>query len=201
MKRFLTWVLCLGDRIYNFCILHYRGVSAKGKVTIHGKIQIFGHGTIRIGTGVTINSCLSSNPIGGDTQTILSVKEGASLTIGENVGISNAAIVCHDSVSIGAGTLIGGSVKIYDTDFHSLDYRVRGDYEREEPVKKPVVIGENVFIGAHSIILKGVTIGDRSIIGAGSVVTKNIGPDEVWAGNPARRIRQGGDGRENSVGV
>ena len=201
MKRFLTLLLGLGDSIYNFCILHYRNVSTEGKVTIHGRVRIFGHGTIRIGKGVTINSCISSNPIGGDTQTVLSVKAGAALTIGENAGISNAAIVCHESVSIGAGTLIGGSVKIYDTDFHSLDYRIRGDYEREEPVKKPVVIGENVFIGAHSIILKGVTIGDSSIIGAGSVVTKNVGPDEVWAGNPARRIRQGGNGSADSVGV
>ena len=201
MKHFLTWLFGLGDRLYNFCILHYRGVSVDGKVTIHGKVRIFGQGAIRIGRGVTINSCLSSNPIGGDTQTVISVKAGAVLTIGENVGISNAAIVCHDNISIGAGTLIGGSVKIYDTDFHALDYRIRGDYEREEPVKKPVVIGENVFIGAHSILLKGVTIGDRSIIGAGSVVTKDVGPDEVWAGNPARRIRQGGNGSADSLGV
>ena len=51
-------------------------------------------------------------------------------------------------------------------------------------------IGEDVFIGAHSIILKGVTIGARSIVGAGSVVTKDIPADEVWAGNPAKCIRK-----------
>ena len=53
----------------------------------------------------------------------------------------------------------------------------------------PIVIEDDVWVGAHSIILKGVTIGARSIIGAGSVVTKNIPPDCVAAGNPCRVIK------------
>ena len=51
-------------------------------------------------------------------------------------------------------------------------------------------IEDNVFIGANCIILKGVKIGDRSIIGAGSVVTKNVPSDQIWAGNPAKFIRE-----------
>lgn len=47
-----------------------------------------------------------------------------------------------------------------------------------------------LFIGAHSIILKGVTIGECAIIGAGSVVTKDVGDDEIWGGNPAKCIRK-----------
>ena len=53
----------------------------------------------------------------------------------------------------------------------------------------PVVIGDNVFIGAKCIILKGVIIGENSIVGAGSVVTKSIPANQIWAGNPARFIR------------
>ena len=53
----------------------------------------------------------------------------------------------------------------------------------------PVHIGNNVFIGAGSIILPGITIGDNSIVGAGSVVTKDVAPESVVAGNPARLIR------------
>ena len=53
-----------------------------------------------------------------------------------------------------------------------------------------VTIEHDAFIGAGSIILKGVTIGACSVIGAGSVVTKNIPPNEIWAGNPAKFIRK-----------
>ena len=54
---------------------------------------------------------------------------------------------------------------------------------------KNVHLKKNVFIGAHSIILKGVTIGENSIIGAGSVVSKNIPPNQVWGGNPIKFIK------------
>ena len=189
MKRLITKIMALPNTWYNEMVLRYRHVQVEENLTIHGKIRIFGHGTIRVGKNVTINSCLSSNPIGGQTYTSLALKKDAVLTIGDRVGISNASIVCHDQVTIGARTLIGGSVKIYDTDFHALDHNTRGDYANEVAVTRPVTIGEDVFIGAHSIILKGVTIGDRSIVGAGSVVTKDIPADEVWGGNPARKIR------------
>ena len=53
----------------------------------------------------------------------------------------------------------------------------------------PIVIEDDVWVGAHSIIFKGVTIGARSIIGAGSVVTKSISADCVAAGNPCRVIK------------
>jgi len=57
--------------------------------------------------------------------------------------------------------------------------------------KKPVMVGNNVFIGANSVILKGVTIEDGAIIGAGSIVLEDthIGKGEVWAGNPAKKIK------------
>lgn len=65
---------------------------------------------------------------------------------------------------------------------------------RDEPAYKDVIkygkisIGDNCFIGANVTILPGVTIGPNSIVGAGSVVTKNVEPDSVYAGVPARRI-------------
>ena len=189
MKRLITRLLGIPGALYNAIILRYRHVECRGKLTIHGRIRIFGHGRIVVGNDVIINSCLSSNPIGGDTQMVISVKPEAELQIGDRVGISNAAIVCHEKITIGDRTIIGGGTKIYDSNFHSIDYRERGDYIHEIVITKPISIGEDVFIGAHSIILKGVTIGDRSIVAAGSVVTKDIPADEVWGGNPAKRIR------------
>lgn len=54
----------------------------------------------------------------------------------------------------------------------------------------PIRKGDEVFIGADVIILKGVSIGERSIIGAGSVVTKDVPPDKIWAGPPAKFVRK-----------
>lgn len=86
---------------------------------------------------------------------------------------------------------MGGGSKIYDTDFHSLDANDRLSFKKDMQNKKSakVTIGNNVLIGAGSIILKGVTIGDNSIIGAGSVVTKTIPANEIWGGNPAHFIK------------
>ena len=84
--------------------------------------------------------------------------------------------------------MIGGNVKIYDTDFHFVDHNRRINEDGSKTAE--VIIKEGAFIGAHSIILKGVTIGERSVIGAGSVVTKDIPSDELWAGNPVEFIRK-----------
>lgn len=79
---------------------------------------------------------------------------------------------------------------IYDTDFHSLDPTIRLSKTMDIISAKwgKVSIGNHVFIGAHTTILKGITIGDNSVIGACSVVTKNIPSNEIWAGNPAKYI-------------
>lgn len=55
--------------------------------------------------------------------------------------------------------------------------------------RAPVSIGERAFVGGHSILLKGVTVGPESVIGAGSVVTRSVPAGEIWAGNPASRVR------------
>jgi acetyltransferase-like isoleucine patch superfamily enzyme len=78
---------------------------------------------------------------------------------------------------------------IWDTDFHPLDYLARRKHDTSMIKTRPVVIGNDVFIGANSIILKGTTIGDRAIIGAGSVVSGNIPADQIWGGNPAKFIK------------
>ncbi len=74
-----------------------------------------------------------------------------------------------------------------------LQQTIAGDYPR--PEEKPVVIGNNVWVGDRSIILPGVTIGDGAVIGAGSVVTKDVPPFHIYGGNPARMIRKRFDDR------
>lgn len=92
-------------------------------------------------------------------------------------------------IQIGENVNIGSDCKIFDHDFHSIDYetRIHGDSEIKT---SPVHIDDGAFIGTNSIILKGVTVGKHSVVGAGSVVTKTIPDNEIWAGNPARFIRK-----------
>ena len=147
--------------------------------------------TIKIGKHFIINNGERYNSIGRQEKCVFSIRANAELSIGDYVGISSSTIFCNKEVSIGNNVKIGGNTCIYDTDFHSLDYEQRRTkYEDVTNTRsKAVRIGNDVFIGAHTTILKGVTIGDRSIVGAGSVVTKSIPSDEVWGGNPAVYIK------------
>lgn len=143
-----------------------------------------------IGNNFTMNNGIKGNPIGSYRRCTFFVDRNAELIIGDNVGISQTALICHKSIKIGNNVKIGGGVSIYDTDFHSLDPEIRKSKEDiKNRIEKAVVVKDNAFIGAHSIILKGVTIGKNSIIGAGSVVTKPVPDNQIWAGNPAKFIR------------
>lgn len=180
----------LFNNFYNSLVLNKERVQLSGDLKIRGRLYLKNKGHISFGTNVRINSSLSSNPIGGDNRAILIATSSGNIDIGNNVGFSNIAIVSTKKIKICDNVLIGGGVKIYDTDFHSLDYKQRLDREKEIAVSKDVLINENAFIGAHSIILKGSKIGKCSIIGAGSVVCGNIPDGEIWAGNPARFIKK-----------
>lgn len=153
-------------------------------------IMVARGGRMTIGNNFAMNNGITGNPIGCYDSCTFFVDKGASLRIGENVGISQAAIVCTKDVVIGNFVKIGGGVKIYDTDFHSLDPKIRASKDDVKHRKQSkVLIRDNAFIGAFSIILKGITIGENSIVGAGSVVSKSVPDNEIWAGNPAKFIK------------
>lgn len=118
-------------------------------------------------------------------QCYVSVGPNAKLTLGEGSYMNNGAqLFCADSIYIGDGTFIAQNVDIRDTDSHTLI---------GSPKTAPVYIGNHVWIGTKSIILKGVTIGDGAVIAAGSVVTHDVPPRTLVAGVPARIIRESVD--------
>lgn len=103
-----------------------------------------------------------------------------------NNGFSVVAEACE--ISFGEDCLVGHDVTIYDSDFHPLSPRDRLTNE-VAPKRAGVAIGNNVFIGSQSVILKGTDIGAGCVVAAGSVVSGTFPPAMLIGGNPARVIR------------
>lgn len=149
-------------------------------------------GAIVLGDNCKVNSRFGSNLIGGNGPTVLQCIGDGRICIGNHCGLSFVVISSRSEVRIGNHVQLGGNVRIFDHNYHSLNYEDRRDGQRDQMGIRsaPVCIGDDVFVGTNAIIIKGVSIGDRSIVGAGSVVVCNVPEDEVWGGNPARFIRK-----------
>lgn len=143
-----------------------------------------------IGSQLTIRTGLHDTEVGQVGSRVRVGPKGV-LRIGNRVGMSNVTIVCEESIEIGDDVFIGGGVQIFDTNFHSTEAGVRtsGRETRADVKTASVTIGNRVFLGANSIVCKGVSIGDEAVVAAGAVVAQSIPAGEVWAGNPARKVR------------
>lgn len=179
------------SRIRNWILIHHKHVSVGKNVKIEGTLSLYGKAkSFIIEDNVRIISCRKKNPLGGGTRTVFFFAPDAMITIGENSGISNSVFRIRKKLYIGKNVNIGGDCKFYDSDMHSVDYKDRISVPDLNVKNAPITIKDGVWIGAHSIVLKGVTIGERSVVAAGSVVTKSIPNDELWGGNPARFIKK-----------
>lgn len=189
------WRFFLGIINYICTSIHFvgNGVKYKNFATRGVPYVMVARGAkgMTIGKDFAMNNGISHNPIGMPQPCTFFVDRGCALTIGNNVGISQTALIAHADITIGNNVKIGGGTCIYTSDFHSLDANIRRTGEDMKYRKSlPVHIADDVFIGARCIILKGVTIGEYAIIGAGSVVTKDVPAGEIWAGNPAKFIKK-----------
>lgn len=121
----------------------------------------------------------------------LVVLRGGKLEIGDNSGLNGVMVYCSNQVIIGKNVKIGGGTRISDSNHHAIDYKIRRTSGDSKHVRTaPIIIEDDVFIGASCYIGKGLTIGARSIVAAGSVVIKSIPADEIWGGNPAQFIKK-----------
>ena len=109
---------------------------------------------------------------------------GLNIKLGKKIFI-NAGVKMQDQggITIGDGCLIGHNVA-----FATLDHGIEPD-KRGELLCAPIVVGNNVWIGSNSTILKGVTIGEGAIVEAGAVVTEDVAPMTIVGGVPAKKIK------------
>ena len=113
--------------------------------------------------------------------------EGAEIHIGKNTRIHGSCIHAFKRIIIGNDCLIAANCQIFDSNGHNSSPNER---RISNGTAKEIKIGDNVWIGANSIILPGVSIGANSIIAAGSVVNKSIPAEHIAGGNPAKLIKR-----------
>lgn len=112
---------------------------------------------------------------------------GENIYLGDHVYLNYLCVILDcNRVRIGNHVMIGPNVQIY-TAAHDLNAQAR---IQGWEVAKPITIDDNVWIGGAAILLPGVSIGRNAVVGAGAVVTRDVAPNTVVAGNPARVIRE-----------
>lgn len=169
-----------------------RGLDAGAGWRCYGLpiIQRHRQSEIRIGHRMELRSSPTSNPLGPNHPVIISARRpGATLSIGDDFGMTGGSLVCDQRISIGDRVWVGANAIITDTDFHPLDPEKR----QSQPMAAdtaPVTIEDDVFIGMNALVLKGVTIGAGSVVAAGCVVARDVPPRSVVVGNPARVVRE-----------
>jgi acetyltransferase-like isoleucine patch superfamily enzyme len=144
---------------------------------------------IVVGARCEFRSAVWSNFAGINHPCILAtLKDGATIRIGNDCGFSGVAIGAAQSVIIGDRVMVGANSSISDTDWHPVDPKRRA--AGEAGASLPVRIEDDVWLGANVVVLKGVTIGAGSTIAANSVVTKSIPPGVIAGGIPARPLKR-----------
>lgn len=119
---------------------------------------------------------------------IITYDRDVTIRIGSNGRLNGVGLMARRGITIGDNCILGSTLLV-DTDFHSLR-RDRATNPHAPVASAPIIIGDNVWLAGQTVVLKGVTIGANSVVGFRAVVTRDVPPDVIVAGNPARVVRQ-----------
>lgn len=193
LKRYFNFLYCNSIlRLKSYLLIKIWRISCGRCVKFVGQtiIRSYERDAIKIGNDCRFISGTKNNLVGLTNPTVICAAKGAKIEIGHNSGFSSVIIHACESIKLGNYLNIGGNVRIFDHDFHALEWEHRRPPQNGAAVRSsPVVVEDDVFIGTNAIILKGTHIGARSIVAAGSVVFGlKIPPDSMVKGNPAQIV-------------
>jgi len=166
-------------------------VELAGKVTILGSplIDIRKGSKLYLGNGVILTSRNRGYHLNiAAPVKLFADRPGAEIRIGDETRIAGSCIHAWRSIMIGKRCLIAGNCQIVDSNGHDLSFPNVENRLNTAGSSYPVVIEDDVWIGANSIVLPGVRIGRGAVIGANSVVSANVPPMVVARGNPAEVV-------------
>lgn len=173
------------------------GVRIRGKFLIKGKGKVtIGNHCVFVSFGYQLNQIVAQDPSAGVTignscffnATTLSIEGKGQIEVGDNAYFNGPFITATSSSITFKKQCLVSDARIVDTDFHSIEINRRNPDVKSKT--KPVFVGENVWIGSQSMILKGVTIGNNSVIGAMTVVRQSVPDNVVVIGNPQQIVKQ-----------
>ncbi len=166
----VAWLkLRMGNRVQfgrNFVTNHRLLIKGPGRVIFGDNVNTWSH---------------------AEKTVLITYAPEAVIIVGDNVRMSGAGLQAYRRISIGPRCMVSSTIMI-DTDFHNLDPILRHDPDAPVPCA-PITLEENVWVAGQSAVLKGVTIGKNSVVAFRAVVTKDVPPNVVVAGNPARIVK------------
>ncbi len=149
---------------------------------------------VKLGEGVKVYDFVNlyGCEIGDNTKvgTFVEIQKGAK--IGRNCKISSHTFIC-EGVTIEDDVFIGHNVTFINDMYPRATVEGGGLQTEADWVCIPTLIKKGASVGSSTTLLAGITVGEKAIIGAGSVVTKDVPPNTIVAGNPARILRKVGE--------
>ena len=171
MKKYVRALICLSYSLFRFLLIkifHPKNFKFTicNLISPFTEIEINKDAKLSLGKMVRIRS-------GSKVR----VRNGAELKIGDNSSLNHGCmLISHEKITIGKNVQLGPNVLIFD---HDHDYRIANGLKELRYKTSPVQIGNNVWVGANTVILRGTTIGDGAVIGAGCVVKSNVPKNTV----------------------
>lgn len=191
MNKYIKAIFCVSLAGIKYAILKLENrkrfsasfpamVSPLTEITVEGKSELHIDRKLKMHNGAKIR-----------------VRKGGKMQIGKNFGMSNGCVVtAYEHITIGDNVMLGPNVLIYDQDH---DYRAEGGVAAMKFKTAPIIIGNNVWIGANTLILRGTTIGDNCVIGGGAVIKGTYPSNSVIIQKRNTEVLRQHDGNHQSI--